>query len=266
MGTIRNVLLALLLAASGAAMPAWASSYSIDQSDIWWNATESGWGIQFVQRGRTIFATMFVYDQNGNPTWYVAALAGSKVDGQLIFTGDLYASKGPWFGASTFDPNTVVGGKVGTMTWQRTIGVAGPGSLSYSVNGVNVAKSLTRQFIASDNYSGPYFAAVHIEQTGCTETGRNGITNGSSRLVVTQNGNAISLALTDIGCSLTGTYSQSGQFGNATGTFACTDGDKGSFTLSNMNVTPNAMIAQVTTASEVQGCQATGQIAAVSTD
>jgi hypothetical protein len=34
---------------------------SIDQSDLWWNPAESGWGIQFVHTGSAIFATMYVY-------------------------------------------------------------------------------------------------------------------------------------------------------------------------------------------------------------
>jgi hypothetical protein len=45
---------------------AYATAYSTDQSDLWWNPNESGWGMQVVQTGSVIFVTMFVYDQNNN--------------------------------------------------------------------------------------------------------------------------------------------------------------------------------------------------------
>ena len=55
---IRPILAVALLVALGLVRPAWATSWSNDQSDLWWNASENGWGIQFVQRGSTIFATI----------------------------------------------------------------------------------------------------------------------------------------------------------------------------------------------------------------
>jgi hypothetical protein len=152
MTSVRTTSAAILLALWTCAGPVSATSFSNDQSDIWWNANESGWGIQFVQRGNTIFATMFVYDAAGNPTWYIAAMQGSKPNGVLTFTGDLYSAYGPRFGTDPFDPHAVGGAQVGTMTWQKQSG--SPGTLAYSVNGVNVVKMLTRQFIANDDYSG----------------------------------------------------------------------------------------------------------------
>src|SRR5712691_8686942 len=132
MKSIRFNLAVLLLAASSFVGPTWATSFSNDQSDLWWNADENGWGIQFVQRGSTIFATMFVYDASGNPTWYVAGMQGTKPNGMLTFTGDLFATHGPWFGAVPYSP-AATGAKVGTMTWQKQAGMAG--TLTYSVNG-----------------------------------------------------------------------------------------------------------------------------------
>src|ERR1043166_810025 len=86
---VRFTLAVSLLVALSLVRPTWATSFSNDQSDLWWNPDESGWGIQFVQRGSTIFATMFVYDANGNPTWYTATMEGAKPNGVLTFTGDL---------------------------------------------------------------------------------------------------------------------------------------------------------------------------------
>src|SRR6478609_11035409 len=96
---LRAVLLAMLIFTRAT----WGTSFSNDQSDLWWNASENGWGIQFVQRGSTIFATMFVYDAAGNPTFYVATMDGSKANGVLTFTGDLFATHGSWFGAVPYN-------------------------------------------------------------------------------------------------------------------------------------------------------------------
>lgn len=262
MKTIRLVLAALLLAGLSSIRPAWASSFSNDQSDQWWNAGENGWGIQFVQRGKTIFATMFVYDASGNPTWYVAAMEGTKPGGLLTFTGDLYATHGPWFGTVPYVAANAGGSKIGTMTWQKPNGV--PGTLTYSVNGVNVTKSLTRQPIGTDNYTGTYVAGNHSVQSGCPNPTDNGVDNSTRTLNVVHNGTAFTMTTVEDGCTLVGTYAQNGQFGTVSGSFSCTDG-KGTFDLSNMNVMPYAMTA-VLSASSVNGCQIAGQIAGVRTD
>ncbi len=169
-------------------------------------------------------------------------MQGSKPNGVLTFTGDLFSVKGVWFGAVPFDPTKVAGVKVGTMTWQKQSGV--PGTLTYSVNGVNVTKSLTRQLIGTDNYSGPYLASIHFVATGCLNPAMNGTTDSGSTLTIAQNGSAISLTLVDVGCTIVGTYSQSGQYGDVSGTYSCSSGDKGTFDLSNMIVTPFAMTGQ----------------------
>ncbi len=163
---VRFTLHVSLLVALSLVRPTWATSFSNDQSDLWWNSSEDGWGIQLVQRGKTIFATMFVYDVPGNPTWYVATMDGSKPGGLLTFTGDLYATHGPYFGTVPYNPMNFGATKVGTMTWQKPSGA--PGTLTYSVGGVNVTKNLTRQPIGSDDYTGSYTVGLHLVATGCS--------------------------------------------------------------------------------------------------
>ena len=72
MKMLRRAACVLLAAVSFSALPAYATSFSTDQSDLYYIVAESGWGIQLVQRGSVIFATMFVYGPSGTPTWYVA--------------------------------------------------------------------------------------------------------------------------------------------------------------------------------------------------
>ena len=84
---LKRLLLAAFLAT--AAMRAIAADYT----DIWYNPAEPGWGVNLVQSDNFLFATFFIYAQNGSPTWYTAQLTwdGSK------FTGGLYATAGTWF-------------------------------------------------------------------------------------------------------------------------------------------------------------------------
>jgi len=258
---IRPILAVALLVALGLVRPAWATSWSNDQSDLWWNASENGWGIQFVQRGSTIFATMFVYDAAGNPTFYVATMDGSKANGVLTFTGDLFATHGSWFGAVPYNVANFGFAKVGTMTWQKPSG--GPGTLTYSVNGVNVTKSLTRQPIRNDDYTGAYTVGIHTDVTACSNPARNGPFDAADTMTVAQNGAAISIALVAIGCTYSGTYSQSGQFGSISGTYACTSGDAGTFATDHMSVAPFGAMMRVSGSSTGTGCQSTGQIGGV---
>jgi len=267
MKSIRFILVALVMAISALFSPATlATSWSTDQSDLWWNSTESGWGIQFVHRGSTMFATLFVYDAAGNPTWYVATMLGTKANGVLTFTGDLLATHGPWFGAVPYTAASFTYAKVGTMTWQEQPPM--PGTLTYSVNGVNVVKVLTRQPISSDDYSGTYLAGFHIVASACTNPAKNGVIDGAGTLTIAQNGSTISFNLVAGGssCTLNGTYSQDGQFGDTTGTYSCIDGDAGTFSTSNMRVGPFAMAAGLSLASATKGCQDTGHLAGVRTD
>ena len=264
MKSSRFTLVVLLLAALSFMPPTWATSFSNDQSDLWWNSNENGWGIQFVQRGSTIFATMFVYDAAGNPTFYVATMEGTKANGVLTFTGTLYTTHGSWFGTVPYNSAAFGGSPVGMMTWVKAGGE--PGTLTYSVNGVNVTKSLTRQPIRNDDYTGLYAVGLHFVATACSNPAKNGTFDIADTMTVAQNGTAISVTLLAIGCTYSGTYSQSGQFGSISGTFSCANGDAGTFNTANMIVTPVGMVMRISGSSTSTGCQNTGQIGGVRKD
>src|SRR6476661_1624168 len=247
-----SVAVSLLLALS-LVRPTWATSWSNDQSDLWWNSSENGWGIQFVQRASTIFATMFVYDAAGNPTFYVSTMDGTKANGVLNFTGDLFATHGSWFGTAPYNLANFGFARVGTMTWQKSSGEAG--ALTYSVNGVNVTKTLTRQPIRNDDYTGSYTVGIHFVSTGCSNPAKNGATDGADTATVAENGAAIIVTLVAIGCTYSGTYAQSGQFGGISGSFSCTNGDAGTFDTANMIVTPVGMLMRISGSNSKNGCQ-----------
>jgi len=258
MRTFRVALLAALLAASFHALPVRATAFSTDQSDLWWNPAESGWGIQLVQRGSVIFATMFVYGASGTPAWYVATM---NATGTLLWSGDLYATTGPWFGMVPFDAASVMPRKVGSMTWSAPDVDAG--TLTYTVDGVAVAKNLVRQFIANDDFSGTFIGAIHETLTACTNPAKNGTFEDFATIALTQNALDLSFTLTSqmgIACTFAGTLSQNGRFGAATGTTNCS-GKINPTTLSSIAIGINSIVTHFDGTDMSNGCVTTGYFA-----
>ena len=84
--------------------------------DIWWDAAgtgEPGWGVHFTHQGDLIFATWFTYDFDGVPMWLSATASKTSAG---VYSGALFRTTGPAFGAVPFDPLKVVRTPVGTLT------------------------------------------------------------------------------------------------------------------------------------------------------
>lgn len=256
MKAIRVLFAAILFAVVGLSTPAGATSATTDQSDLWWVPSESGWGIQLVQRGTVIFATMFVYGPTGAPTWYAGTL---NYLGNFAWTGDLYVTNGPWFGTVPFNPSAVGYRKVGTMTWNALFVTTG--TLTYSVDGVPVTKTVTRQTLVLDNFAGRYAGAVHQTQSGCFSPANNGTAEVVAVLAVTQNGTAVSLASTaqtGIACTYSGTLSQAGQMGEISGAYSCSTGETGTFTIFEVQVNVAGITGRLGAHSNTLGCSISG--------
>jgi hypothetical protein len=262
MKPLRQTALALLTAFSLLSSPVGATSFSTDQSDLWYIVAESGWGMQLVQRGNTIFATLFVYGQNGAPTWYVATMGSTNGS---TWTGDLYATTGPWFGTVPFDPANVVPRKAGTMTWTPQSLQAG--TLTYVVDGVAVTKNVVRQTLVFDDYNGTYMGAFTLSTNNCTNPADNEAPFNvpSATITVTQNGQAVTVMFSIPGVSFTvsGTLTQSGQFGAVAGTYTSTVGEAGNATVSGMNVQANSFTANYSLSSTTNGCTTSGYAAGI---
>jgi hypothetical protein len=260
MKTLRHAACVVLAAAFCFASPANATALTPDQSDLWWIPSESGWGMQLIQRGSVIFATLFVYGTSGTPTWYTATLDYTS---NLTWTGPLYATTGPYFATVPFDPAKVVIIQVGNMTWSAP--TLDAGTLSYVVNGVTVTKNVVRQTLVVDNYNGTFLGAFHITTTGCTDTTNNGnVDIPTATFVVNQAATSFQMtlnALTTI--TISGMVAQSGQFGMATGTYSSSGGEKGNATVSAMNVQFNSLTAAFALESTNLGCQSTGYLAGI---
>ena len=114
--------------------------------DLWWNPAEAGWGVNVTHQDNTLFATLFTYDAGGRDLWLVMSAGERQTDGSYL--GNLYRTTGPAFNANPFTP--IGAGNlttVGTMRFRFTDGNSG--TLSYTYNGVAVAKAITRQVFSS---------------------------------------------------------------------------------------------------------------------
>jgi serine protease len=119
------------------------TSAATNYQDLWWAApagSESGWGLNLVQESNIIFATWFTYDLDGSPLW-LAATATSTGNG--TYSGTLYRTTGPAFNAVPFNPAGVVLTPVGTLNLAFQSGNSA--TLSYTVNGIAQAKTITRE-------------------------------------------------------------------------------------------------------------------------
>ncbi len=127
-------------ASSGTCLVDGATNYT----GLWWNQAESGWGISLTQQEATVFAAWYTYDQVGAPTWFV--MSSCPVIGTAC-SGDIYKVVGgtppgvPWNGA----------GKVVTKVGSGSFSFADIDTMAftYSLDGVNGTKNLTRQVFAT---------------------------------------------------------------------------------------------------------------------
>lgn len=260
-------LVAISLALSCVSLPASATSFSIDYSDLWWNTDENGWGLQFTQRNDIIFATLYVYNTSNAPIWYAAILNYSGTS----WGGNLMQTTGPWFGTKPFNAATVTVNNVGSMSFTPTS--ASDGVLSYSVNGVSLTKHIQRATFRYDDYSGTYIGVLAFATDGCANPTDLGMFNNRIEFNITQSGTALSMVSQQQGaaavCTSSGTYGQDGQFGNTTQTTAsCSDGSgAGSVTkYYQMNVTPSGVSMNFTAPSSnpgSKGCNVNGTIVGI---
>jgi hypothetical protein len=246
----------LAVLAAMLALPAAATTSSTDYTDLWYLPAESGWGVNVIQQADVIFATFFVYGSDGSPRWYVVPDGRSVASqpGQNQFTGPLYSTVGYWFGQPWGGPtmNTQVGNATFSFNTPTT------GTLTYSVNGVNVTKQILRQTWGGNTLTGNYIGGLTANGTAC----RNGVANGpilihgeltvghsnffnpTFRVEFTTSQQQAGV------CTYTGGYSQEGRLGRVnSGTFSCTingvsNPPVGTFTLSQIEASVNGFSAR----------------------
>ena len=231
------------------ALPAAASTFSIDYSDLWGggqpNPTEQGWGLDLIQQGDVIFATMFVYGADNSPRWFSATLNPSG--GSTTWSGTLDSTTGSYYGG-VWNNASVTHNPVGTMT--VTFSNANAGSLSYTASGVTVNKSISRFSLRAPNLAGKYLGGMVAT---CS--------SGAGLLIfdtlnVSQNGSALTMTVDffdsqsrQTRCTYNGTLTTTGRTGTVNGNFSCAvtatgqGTNTGTFSLSNLESSINGFNA-----------------------
>jgi hypothetical protein len=178
---IRRLLLAVLLLVS--ATCASANAYN----DVFFDVAEPGWGV-FVKQSNTFqFLAFFIYGPDGQPTWYTAQLTDVGDGTGLNYSGPLYATTGTYFGSPWQGD---VATQVGTASFQ---GSAIPedyfhATLTYTVSGVTVTKSIQRQTLTAFAMSGTYSGSITGSVASCPVGANNGFVNGRFNLTLAQVG------------------------------------------------------------------------------
>jgi hypothetical protein len=224
MGLRKWVCAALLLCAN-----AFAAS-TTNMVDQWGVEGETGWGLSIQQQAETLFINMFVYDQAGQPTWFIGAVTPGvpAASGHITFTGDWFKVNGTFYG-SPWNQAAAAINKVGTITFD--VDSVTTANLTYSVNGVVVNKRVARELWSYENYSGSYLGGLVYDVSDCGTA--NGHFEDAGAVTITQSNNTSMtiVAQQSLGgtCTYSGTYSQLGHMGDLSGVFACSNGGGGTF-------------------------------------
>jgi hypothetical protein len=242
-----------------------ATPFSTDASDLWWNPDESGWGINLVQQGNIIFATLYVYGADGRARWFVASdMQAQQVpsDQPYNFTGTLYETMGPVFSAA-FNPGAVTRRAVGNIAFEYA--PPATGRLTYSIDGAAVTKQVRRQTWRANDLAGTY-RGYRITKTLNCASGSSFTTTRQADVTVTHIGNSVTMTQQDNlpNCTFSGTYSQDGHLGNVTGTYTCSDNTSGPFALTGIEVGVRGYLGRFSGTDA--GCQIYGHMGGVRSD
>lgn len=257
-------LLATFAATFAIALPASATSYSIDYSDLWFTQGEDGWGLNVVQQYNTLFTTLYVYGPDSSPRWYFASdMKGSPNS----YNGQLYRTTGPVFSVSPFNRANVQVFAVGNMT--LSFNSATTGTLTYTVDGAQVIKQITRNTFATNVLTGRFLGGMTAIASSCVNASNNGAALIFGDLNISQSNNAVSMRVDFANgaglpstCNFNGTFVPQGRYGTISGgTLSCTQGstavNQGSFTMTQIDLGINGM-SSVFTGND-QFCQYTGR-------
>jgi hypothetical protein len=114
-----------------------------NNTDLWWNPAESGWGFNVIQHGSgIIFATWFTYGADNRPLWYVIPEGHWATQTQYI--GPIYRTTGPVVD-SAFDPSAVTRTLVGEAVLSFSAIDSNRMTLTLTINGKTITKLVQRQ-------------------------------------------------------------------------------------------------------------------------
>jgi len=236
-------------------------AFAVDWNDLFWNPSESGWGVNFVQNGNFIFATFFVYGEALQPTWFSGQMTS---DSNGIWSGPLFVTSGSFYGAP-WNPGQRTTAQVGTVTFAPSSATGG--TLTYNVNNVNVSKQVTRQTLTTIPLGGEYFGGIVADVYNCTNPLANQVVRLYSEITVVQTlagQMEFQFALGGSGsCKMVGSFAQDGQLMRLpNAAYTCTAGLNTTVAMSEIKATNNGIEGQWI-ANVNGGCTEAGYFSAI---
>jgi hypothetical protein len=202
-------------------------------NDLWFPANEAGWGLNLIEQGDSMFATLFVYDSQGRARWYSASQLRRQSGGAIAWNGELYESTGPYFGTS-FNASAVTRRQVGTMSF--FVNESGAGQLTYSVDGTTVTGKFVQRFAFRRNdLSGSYKGMLVMRQDD-----PRGQSYDDAEFTIDDRGDEVVMNMkvfTGPTCTYTGPSIQIGSLRSIAGTHTC----GGTFRMDNIQVSANGL-------------------------
>lgn len=124
----------------------------MNATGLWWNPSESGWGINIVQNDGKLFATWFVYGPDGTADWY--HMSGGVWNYAGGFDGPIYRATGPYMegcpeypapcSAPRFDPGAVTRRPIGQVTFYFYDSDHNQAHVEFIIDGMRHSKQLQR--------------------------------------------------------------------------------------------------------------------------
>jgi lysyl endopeptidase len=116
------------------------TSATENYSSIWWNASESGWGLALNHQENIIAGALYTFDTDGQPQYLI--LTGASLTSANTYSGNLAKPSGPPYSTIPWPASQVQNPIVGTM--QLSFVGTDNANLSYTIGGTQVTKALTR--------------------------------------------------------------------------------------------------------------------------
>lgn len=102
---------------------------------LWWNAAESGWGINIAHQGDQLYLTWYTYDERGDASWL--AMLATKTSGET-YTGEIIEVRGSPYDVVPYDPTK----KVVSVVGSGTLAFASPSAATFSFTAKGVSRSI----------------------------------------------------------------------------------------------------------------------------
>ena len=244
------------------------SAHAASYTDLWWNPSESGWGVNVVQSDDFMFLTFFIYGADHKPTWYTASLNRNS---NGTFSGGLYLTGGSYYAVPWNPADAPPAQQAGTAQFIPSNANNYQATLVYVVDNVGtVTKAIERQTLTPIALGGSYTGGIGATQSGCNNSGNNGSYRNTYDLQVSVTSASVAtftFAYSSYSCRLQGKLMLHGsQYTVDDASYTCTQNNQQVFSstadMSEIKATPLGIEGRWN-ASVGNGCQESAQFSAV---